>query len=192
MTLAKRILGGQSALGNRLFAGVLKLLDSPGRLTVNDPDALLEGAGDLTGKTVLEIGCGSGFFTLRAASLIGSGGTLYSTDIQPLAVEMTANKVREAGLANVIARKEDATRTSFGDAAFDAVLLYGVVPAPFISVKALFAEIFRVLKPRGTCAIWTAIPLWRPYRTGKRAGFERVKPKNGVFRLRKPETAREG
>lgn len=186
MTLAKKILEGQSAAGNRFYAKVLKLLDSPGRLTVNDPDAILRGAGDLTGKTVLEIGCGSGFFTLRAAGLIGKGGTLYSTDIQPLAVEMTAKKAREAGLTNVIAQREDATRSSFGDAMFDAVLLFGIVPAPFIPTKTLFAEIRRVLKPGGVCAVWTAVPLWNPHRAGKGAGFETMRKKNGVFRLLKP------
>ena len=189
MTLARSILEGRSAAGNRFFSRLLAWLESPARLKRTDRERLLLGAGDLAGKTVLEIGCGSGFFTVPAARLIGGEGTLTAADIQPLAVETTGNRIREAGLTNVIVTKDDAMRSQFGNAAFDAVLLYGVVPAPFIDTRALFAEIRRVLKPNGVCAVWTAAPLWRPYRAGKRAGLERLQAKNGVFRLHKPETA---
>ena len=189
MTLARRILEGQSPAGNRFFRRLLKWLDSPTRLKRTDRERLLRGAGDLAGKTVLEIGCGSGFFTVPAAKLIGGEGTLYAADIQPLAVETTGRRVHEAGLSNVIVQRDDAMRSQFADAAFDSVLVFGVLPAPFIDTRALFAEIKRVLKPGGVCAVWTAAPLWRPYRAGKRAGLGRLRAKNGVFRLRKPESA---
>lgn len=186
MNLAKRILLGQSADGNRFFRRLLEWLDSPARLKKTDRERLLRGAGILAGQTVLEIGCGSGFFTLTAANMIGDTGTLHSADIQPVAVEMTAKKVRQAGFTNVIVAKDDATNSAFSDAMFDTVLLFGIVPAPFISTKILFAEIHRVLKPGGVCAIWTAVPLWNPYRAGKGAGFEPIRKKDGVFRLLKP------
>lgn len=192
MKLAKRILEGRSAAGNQFFRRLLKWLDSPARGKQTDRERLLRGAGNLAGQTVLEIGCGSGFFTATAAKLIGSNGTLYSTDIQPLAVEMTEKKVQEAGLTNVIVRKDDAMHSAFRDGTFDMVLVLGVLPAPFISTKDLFAEIRRVLKPGGVCAIWTAAPVWRPYRAATRAGFEKLQAKNGVFRLRKPETGNRG
>lgn len=190
-TLARRILEGHSSAGNRFFSRLLAWLESPTRLKHTDRERLLRGAGDLAGRTVLEIGCGSGFFTVPAAKLIGGEGTLYAADIQPLAVETTEKRVREAGLSNVIVQRDDAMRSAFADSTFDAVLLYGVLPAPFIDARTLFAEIRRVLKPNGVCAVWTAAPLWRPYRSGKRAGLERLQVKNGVFRLRKPETAQD-
>ena len=186
MSLAKRILGGQSAAGNRFFGRLLEWLDSPARLKRTDRERLLRGAGILADQTVLEIGCGSGFFTLSAANMTGNKGTLYSTDIQPLAVEMTEKKVHQAGLTNVIVKKDDAMNSAFGNAMFDTVLLFGIVPAPFISTKILFSEIHRILKPGGVCAIWTAVPLWNPHRAGKGVGFEKMQRKNGVFRLRKP------
>jgi demethylmenaquinone methyltransferase/2-methoxy-6-polyprenyl-1,4-benzoquinol methylase len=188
-TLARRVLEGQSAPGNRFFRRLLEWLDSPTRLKHTDRERLLRGSGTLAGQTVLEVGCGSGFFTVPAAQLVGEVGTLYSTDIQPLAVEMTARKVREAGLANVIVRKEDALHSSFEGGTFDTVVVFGVLPAPFLPTKDLLAEIKRVLKPGGVCAIWTAAPFWSPYRVGKNLGFLRMKKANGVFRLRKPETA---
>jgi demethylmenaquinone methyltransferase/2-methoxy-6-polyprenyl-1,4-benzoquinol methylase len=188
-TFARRILEGQSVAGNLFFRRLLEWLDSPTRLKHTDRERLLRGAGALAGQTVLEVGCGSGFFTVPAARLVGEAGTLYSTDIQPLAVEMTARKVREAGLANVIVTKEDALRSSFEGGTFDAVLVFGVLPAPFLPTKDVLREIARVLKPGGVCAIWTAAPFWSPYRAGKDLGFLRMKKANGVFRLRKPETA---
>jgi SAM-dependent methyltransferase len=53
-------------------------------------------AGDLGGKTILDLGCGVGRFALRAASL---GATVHGYDVSPSAIAIAKAKAAEAGLA---------------------------------------------------------------------------------------------
>ncbi|GAB6180090.1 hypothetical protein JCM14036_14090 [Desulfotomaculum defluvii] len=185
MKLRKILLDGESESGRRFFMKLIKWLDNPKRLKYNNPDKLVKASGIKQGQIVLEIGCGSGFFTITAAKMLGDKGRLYSTDIHPLAVEETQKKVIQFGLKNVIVKRDDAMNSSFADATFDLILLYGVVPAPVISMKDISMEAHRLLKPGGVYAIWTQMPLWSPYSVIRYTSFEKIDKKDGVFRLRK-------
>ena len=56
---------------------------------------------DLNGLTALEIGCGTGFFTIPIAKLIGDKGSLTSIDILQESVDLVSKKVEDAKLKNV-------------------------------------------------------------------------------------------
>lgn len=185
MSVRSFLLDGRSRKGNLCYDKMLGWLQNPRRLRHNDPDQLIRDSGIRPGQTVLEIGCGSGFFTEAASRMLGSCGKLYSTDIQPLAVAETQKKADALGLENVIVTRDDAMHSRFGDSLFDLVLLYGVVPAPVISIKTISREINRVLKPGGVCAIWSMAPCWSPRKALKSASFTRIEKHNGVFRLYK-------
>ncbi|MEW5960706.1 MAG: methyltransferase domain-containing protein [Chloroflexota bacterium] len=62
---------------------------------------MLQGAGIRLGMKVLEIGCGTGFFTLTAARMLGEYGSLIAMDMLPQSIEAVAKKVHAAGLNNV-------------------------------------------------------------------------------------------
>ncbi|MDP4146712.1 MAG: class I SAM-dependent methyltransferase [Bacillota bacterium] len=179
------LLSGETEGGRRVYRKMLNWLDSPSRLKYDNPEVLLKGSGIQPGQTVLEIGCGSGFFSIPASQVLGSEGKLYSTDINPMAVEETQRKVDELNIKNVLVKKDDAMSSSFGESMFDLILLYGVVPAPVISMKKLSKETYRLLKPGGVLAIWTKVPLWTPRDAIRNAPFEELDKLNGVFRLRK-------
>lgn len=185
MTFKELLFDGESERGKQFFTKMLMWLDNPRRLKYNNPEMLLRDSGIQSGQTVLEIGCGSGFFTIAAAKILGDKGKLYSIDIHPVAVKETQQKIDAEDLKNVIVKKDDAMKSSFEDAMFDLVLLYGVVPAPVISMSGISKEIYRVLKPGGFYAIWTMVPFWSPHAALKSAPFEKMKTLNGVFRLRK-------
>lgn len=185
MNLKKFIFDSESEKGKQFYIKMLKQLDNPQRVKYNNPEKLLQGSGIQLGQTVLEIGCGSGFFTVPASKMLGDQGILYSTDIHDIAIKETQKKVDELLLKNVIVKKEDAMKSSFEDSMFDLVLLYGVVPAPIISMKDISKEIYRVLKPRGIYAIWTMVPFWLPNAVLKYASFEKMEKVNGVFCFRK-------
>ncbi|SNT30616.1 demethylmenaquinone methyltransferase / 2-methoxy-6-polyprenyl-1,4-benzoquinol methylase [Anaerovirgula multivorans] len=185
MGIKKFLLDGESKIGNLIYKKMLGWLNNSNRLKYNNPDRLVHDSGILSGQTVLEIGCGSGFFTVPASKVLGNEGKLYCIDIHPLAVEETQMRVNQLELKNVIVKKDDAMKSSFEDSMFDLVLLYGVVPAPVISMKDISKEIYRVLKPGGVCAVWTMAPFWSPRAALKYASFENMKKLNGVFRLRK-------
>ncbi|RLG29903.1 hypothetical protein DRN98_07895 [Methanosarcinales archaeon] len=45
--------------------------DSPLRKWIHDPGVILQGAGVRAGQTVLEVGCGRGFFTITLGERLG-------------------------------------------------------------------------------------------------------------------------
>lgn len=61
----------------------LHRLDRPERQAHLRPAELLEAHGVGPGMTVVDIGCGTGFFTLPAAALAGEAGRVYALDIAP-------------------------------------------------------------------------------------------------------------
>ena len=126
------------------------------------PTAILKGADNLAGQIVLEVGCGTGFFTLSAAQLIGEQGHLTALDVVPEAIELVCRKVQAANLKNVRVVKGDAMNTGLDTESFDAILLFGVIPAPMLPLKRLLPEMHRILKPGGTLAVWPPVPGWLP------------------------------
>ncbi len=112
---------------------------------------LREALAPQSGERILEIGPGTGYYTLDLARWVGEG-SVEILDIQPEMLDHTMRKVRAAGLANVNARLADATRLPHEDASFDAVILvtvFGEIP----DGDAALREIGRVLKPGGRLII---------------------------------------
>lgn len=56
-------------LGRKDFQDRLKRFENPERETWQKPDLILESLGDLSGRTVADIGAGSGYFAFRLAPL---------------------------------------------------------------------------------------------------------------------------
>ena len=83
------------------YTGDLSIFESPGRderLQINRVMDILEIA---PGKTVADIGAGSGWFTLRAARRVTGTGTVYAVDINPEAIRYIDARVQKEGLHNV-------------------------------------------------------------------------------------------
>ena len=99
---------------------VASLLDVDKRFGDADPDELL--AGVAPGDTVVDYGCGPGYFTLAAARLVGPAGTVYAVDLEPRMVELVRRRAAEAGLANVTAVASDGTRAALPDGIADYVV----------------------------------------------------------------------
>jgi ubiquinone/menaquinone biosynthesis C-methylase UbiE len=75
------------------------------------------------GKSVADIGAGSGWFTVRAARRVGPSGTVYAVDINPEAISYIDHRARSESLANVktiLSKPDDPTLPK---EAVDAVLL---------------------------------------------------------------------
>ena len=116
---------------------------------------LLEMAELKAGQRVLDVACGTGLVTFRAASGVGSSGSVLGTDISQGMVDTARGIARERGVENVSFERAGAEELAFDDDTFDATLcalglMY--VPDP---VKAL-TEMRRVAKPGGRVvnAVW--------------------------------------
>jgi len=133
------------------FKTMAAIHDNPLRRFLDNPLKTLQAAGLKPGDQVLEVGCGPGFFTISAAQLVGNEGCVHAIDINPLAVEMTGKKVKEAGLENVQLKIADASETGLPDESIDTVLLFSVLP--HLPLDTALAEFARVLKHDGIIAV---------------------------------------
>lgn len=117
---------------------------------------------ELTGKDVLEIGCGTGVHTRLLA---GAGANVTAIDLTPTAVELTTRRLTLAGLlANVV--EADAESMPFPDASFDFVWSWGVIHHSE-NTQQVIGEIARVLRPGGRLAFMvyhrTSLTYWLNY-----------------------------
>lgn len=145
---------GKSWLINFIVKPMGMIMGSRLRRWLMDPRKTLLGAGLKPGQTVLEVGCGTGFFTLDAADMIGETGHLSAMDPVSGFVEKVQQKVQNANLKNVEVILRDALNTQLETASVDLVLLFGVVPYPSLPLKYLLPEMHRVLKADGILALW--------------------------------------
>jgi ubiquinone/menaquinone biosynthesis C-methylase UbiE len=95
------------------------------------------------GKSVLEIGCGSGAASVLFAR---AGAKVTAIDLTQAAVDMAS--AHTEGL-DVSVQRMDAERLAFPDQSFDYVFSWGVLHHSASPEKA-FAEVARVLKPGGS------------------------------------------
>lgn len=108
------------------------------------------------GEGVLDVACGTGLVTFRAADAVGAGGFVAASDISEEMVASVAAAAAARGLAGDF-RRMDAETLDYPDARFDAVLcalgLMYVAEPP----NAL-REMRRVLRPGGRAAavVWGA------------------------------------
>ena len=167
----------------RLFVRMLGMaMESRFRYRFFGPENILKGTDNLAGLAVLEVGCGTGFFTMPAAQLIGDKGRLVAIDVVPESVELVSRKAQVAGLKNVSVIRADALCTGLDSESFDAVLLFGVIPSPMLPLNLLLPEMRRVLKPGGTLAVWPPVPIrWVPKSIGQSGLFKFSSKRNSVY-----------
>jgi len=149
------------------------------------PMTILRGADIKPGQTVLEVGCGTGFYTVPAAEWIGDQGCLVAMDVLPVAIERVSKKVQTANLKNVRVVKGDAMNTGLDAGSMDAVLLFGVIPAPMLPLNRLLPEMHRILKREGTLAVWPPIPFWLPQSILRSRLFTYAGKRNGVHNFKR-------
>lgn len=174
-----------SAIGKLYVRLLAKAMESRFRYRFFDPVSILQGVPSLQGQAVLEIGCGTGFFTIPAARLIGDQGSLVALDILSESVELVSGKARAAELHNVRVVKGDALNTNLEAGSFDTVILFGVIPAPMLPLAPLLAEMHRVMKPDGRLAVWPPVPGLFPRSILKSGSFSFIDKRNGVSNFRR-------
>ncbi len=106
----------------------------------------------VSGERILEVGPGTGYYTLDIAESIGVEGTLEIFDIQHEMLDHTMRRADERGLANVVATQGDAEALPFADDSVDAVVLTTVL-GEIPDQDAALREIARVLRPGGRLVV---------------------------------------
>ena len=175
---------GNSRIVGLIFKPAGMLMGSRARRWLMNPVKTLKIAGIQPGQSVLEVGCGTGFFTIPAGQMIGDKGRLIALDASADFVKTTTQKVRQASLNNVRVVQRDALETGVEAASVDKVILFGVLPFPLLPLDKLLPEMHRVMKPGGTMAVWLFPPLvhfWVPKSICRSGLFKPVDSRSNVY-----------
>jgi SAM-dependent methyltransferase len=115
-------------------------------------DRLREVLEPRAGERVLEIGPGTGYYTLDLAGWVGHEGTVEIFDLQQEMLDHTIRRARERGLWNVSPTQGNAEDLPYDDDSFDAVILITVL-GEIPDQDAALREVARVLKPEGRLVV---------------------------------------
>ena len=107
------------------------------------------------GERVLDVACGTGLLSFRAAAIIGNDGSLLGTDISDNMVRTSRTIALEKGIRNVSFERMDAEELQVPDSSFNAVLC-GLGLMYFPDPPKALKEMFRALKSggRAVAAVW--------------------------------------
>jgi SAM-dependent methyltransferase len=83
------------------YTGDLSIFDNEGRAERLQINKVMDTLGIVPGKSVADIGAGSGFFTVLAARKVGDKGTVCAVDINPEAIQYIEARLKKEGLHNV-------------------------------------------------------------------------------------------
>lgn len=133
------------------------ILENPLRLRLAPPTQVVDRLRLAPGMRVLEVGPGTGVYTVGVARRIGPTGYLAAVDVQPRMLAKTEEKLRRAGLANVETLLADATELPFADQSFDLALFVTVL-GEIPDKAAALAEVYRVLRPGGRLSVTEMLP----------------------------------
>jgi ubiquinone/menaquinone biosynthesis C-methylase UbiE len=76
-------------------------IDAPFRRFLHDPPKIV-GPYLTTGMTVLEVGCGVGYFSIPMARMVGDQGKVIAVDLQQQMLDMLRRRAEKAGMADRI------------------------------------------------------------------------------------------
>lgn len=114
---------------------------------------LVELAALSPGESVLDVGCGTGVVTFKAAERVGTRGTVVGIDLSDgMLAKAAAKSARAPSPLSVSFLKMDAEALDFPDGKFDCVLsLFALRHFPH--PDAALAQMRRVLKPGGRAVV---------------------------------------
>ncbi len=122
------------------------VLDGSLRRQYLDPAEVLGMYGVAGGLTVLDLGCGTGIFTIEAARLVDTRGLVHAVDLQAAMIRHTADRVAGAGVHEQVKLHHcGAYSLPFPDDSIDVALLIatlGEIP----DKPAALNELRRVLR----------------------------------------------
>ena len=129
-------------LGYALVSPVRRLFESPRRLLAPFVRP---------GTTVVEPGCGMGYFTLPIAEMVGPAGKVVCVDVQEKMIAGLRRRARRAGLADRIVASvcvpADLRLSAFARSADLAVAIHMVHEVPH--ARLLLRQLHDVLRPGG-------------------------------------------
>jgi ubiquinone/menaquinone biosynthesis C-methylase UbiE len=124
----------------------------PSSFWMHDPELVFGELKLKKGDHFLDIGCGTGDYSLYAAEIVGNSGQIYALDIQDELITNLKEKATQEGLGNIKALISNVTYSlPVEDKSVDICFISTVLHSLDLKKhgELLFNEIQRVLKPEG-------------------------------------------
>ncbi len=119
-------------------------------------DKVLSAAGLKSGDIFLDAGCGDGFISIAASSLVGKKGKVYAIDVYPESIEIVKKDVQKKGIKNLEAIVADLTsEIPLIDDSIDVCVMANVLHG-FVEngeLNKVLPEIKRVIKLHGIFSV---------------------------------------
>ena len=126
-------------------------MDNPIRRLIHNPGKIL-GEYIEPGQTVLDLGCGSGTFTIAMARMVVEAGRVIAVDVQEEMLQMVRQKAVKEGLAcRITTHKSAPDGIGISDKVDFALAFYMIHEVP--DVDAFLMEVASLLKPSGKLLI---------------------------------------
>jgi ubiquinone/menaquinone biosynthesis C-methylase UbiE len=128
----------------------------PSSYWIHDPAVIFRELALKNGDIFLDLGCGTGDYSVHAADEVGEGGIVYAADIRKDLLDNLAERASAAGLGNIRVVAADLRNPlPFRDAGIDVCLISTVLHVPDVwdDREHIFPEVRRVIKPGGRLVI---------------------------------------
>jgi FkbM family methyltransferase len=126
-------------------------LDNPIRRLIHNPENILSGYIE-RGQKVLDLGCGSGTFTIAIAKMVGETGKVIAIDAQDEMLQILRKKAVKEGLGSrIVIHRSEPDRIGVSDKVDFALAFYMIHEVP--DVEAFLKEVASLIKDRGKLLI---------------------------------------
>lgn len=129
-----------------------KEFDDPKRDAWQRPAEVVKALGDVAGRTVVDLGAGTGYFVGYLSRAVGEAGKVIAVDIEPDMVRYLGERIAKEGLKNATAKAAEVGDPGLAPASVDRVLTVDTwhhIPERTAYAKKLLAA----LKPGGMVCI---------------------------------------
>ncbi len=128
---------------------LIERFESPERDAYQQPQKVLEYLGDIQGKTIMDIGAGSGYFSVKLAE---KGAKVIAADVDDEFQEFLQNRIEKNNLNNIETRKIPYDSPNLKDEEVDMVLIVNTYHH-VENRPEYFAKVKKGTKPKGELVI---------------------------------------
>ncbi|HWQ59636.1 MAG TPA: methyltransferase domain-containing protein [Candidatus Fimivivens sp.] len=126
-----------------------------------DPKEVIRSLPEKPKGTVVDFGCGAGYFSVEFAKAVGDGGNVIAIDVLPSALEAVQSRIKTEGIRNVSVKRANLERANGSGLAPESADWIIAKDVLFQNRKkdVMVREIARVLKPGGHAVLmeWGSI-----------------------------------
>lgn len=115
-----------------------------------NPALVIAQTGLTKGQVAADLGCGSGFYIIPAAQLVGNEGMVYAVDVQEAKLAATSSLVQQMGYKNVKFLRADLSKPLMSPEPHSCdLVVIGNILHEIDSPEALLQNAYRLLKVDG-------------------------------------------